>query len=208
MAIHDYIWHINSANPPQQVIPNFPLADEELFEIDLNTRIIKGPEWLSLKEDHESQLLYFSVDRFYDNIDLSNTVCVIQYETIHKDTKEKYKGVYFVPLYDLLTLADEEKMILVWQIKNSVSQSATVVSYNFRFYKLDSEGFLEYNLNTLPTTSKILDTLTPKSTNAPSPEDSDEEIKKWKQLATEFEELYDTVHQALQWNKTYWEILE
>ena len=198
MAIHDYIWHINSANPPQQVTPNFPLADEELFEIDLNTRMIKGPEWLSLKEDHESQLLYFSVDRFYDNIDLSNAVCVIQYETIHKDTKEKYKGVYFVPLYDLLTLADEEKMILVWQIKNSVSQSATSVKYNFRFYKLDSEGFLIYNLNTLPATSKILDTLSSKDLNVP--EDST--------LASEIEEIWDSLHNAIQWNRTYWEILE
>jgi hypothetical protein len=46
-----------------------------------------------------------------------------------------------------------------------------------------------YNLNTLPATSKILDTLTPKSTEAPSPEDPDIEIQKWRQLATEFEEL-------------------
>jgi hypothetical protein len=65
-----------------------------------------------------------------------------------------------------------------------------------------------YNLNTIPSTARILDTLTPKSTEAPSPEDAEEELKKWKHLATEFEELYDTVHQALQWNRTNWEILE
>lgn len=203
---NNYLWHIKSGNPPDKV--KLPIG-EELYSIDLNQRIINGPPELAVKDNHEADLLYFIVDRYFEMIDLAETSCIIQFETIDKNTGELYKGVYFIPLYDIQTFAEDEKMILPWQIRNSVTQSATLIKYNFRFYMLDSStNEIIYNLNTLPATSKILDTLTPKSTEAPSPEDPDIEIQKWKQLATEFEELQDIVHQALQWNRTNWEILE
>ena len=209
MAVNDYIWHLETANPPSQV--RFPIAGEELYEIDLNTRVISGPDWLSVQQDHESQLLYFTVDRFYDNQDLSNTVCVIQYETIDSRNKNTFKGTYFIPMYDIQTLKNEEKMILVWQIKNSVSQSATSVKYNFRFYELntveDSEGSgkhreIIYNLNTLPTTSKILNTITPKDFSIPPVQTEEENI-----LASEIEQIWETINNKLKWDRVYWEIL-
>lgn len=209
MAVNDYIWHLETANPPSQV--RFPITGEELYEIDLNTRVISGPDWLSVQQDHESQLLYFTVDRFYDNQDLSNTVCVIQYETIDSRNKNTFKGTYFIPMYDIQTLKNEEKMILVWQIKNSVSQSATSVKYNFRFYELntveDSEGpekhrEIIYNLNTLPTTSKILNTITPKDFSIPPIQTEEENI-----LASEIEQIWETINNKLKWDRVYWEVL-
>ena len=203
---NDYLWHIKSGNPPDRV--ELPIG-EQLYTIDLNTRIINGPSELSVKDNHEADLVYFIVDRYFETTDLAETFCVVQFETINKNNGETYKGVYFIPLYDITTFAEDEKMILPWQIRNSVTQSATNIKYNFRFYMIDPEtNEIIYNLNTMTSVAKILDTLTPKSTEAPSPEDTVEELKKWKYLATEFEELYNTVHQALQWNRTNWEILE
>lgn len=206
MATHDYIWHLETANPPSQI--SFPISDEELYEIDLNTRMISGPDWLSVQQDHDSQLLYFTVDRFYDNKDLSNTVCIIQYETIDNNTKNTFRGTYFVPMYDIQTLKDEEKMILVWQIKNSVSQSATLVKYNFRFYELNTieenseKKEIVYNLNTLSTTSKILSTITPKDLTVP-PSATEEENT----IASEIEQIWETIANKLKWDRVYWEIL-
>ena len=90
---HDYFWHINSANTPQQV--ELP-AGEKLYSINLNTRIIEGPEDLGVLENHEADLLYFTVDRFYDNVDLSKMTCIIQYINAKKDRR-----IFAVPFVDI-----------------------------------------------------------------------------------------------------------
>ena len=58
----------NSYNPPDILI-RIP-ADEPIYNIDLNTRIIEAPSELGVESDHEAELIYFSVDRFFDQTDL------------------------------------------------------------------------------------------------------------------------------------------
>ena len=61
----DYLWHQISANRPQEIeIP----PGEPIYNIDLSTRIIDGPEWLGVREDHDSELIYFKTKRCYINI--------------------------------------------------------------------------------------------------------------------------------------------
>lgn len=197
LSVYDYIWHINSANKPVQV--QLPVG-EKLYPIDLNTRKIFGPEELSVKENHESDLVYFTVDRYYDNVDLAETVCVVQYETKNKNDGSLFRGSYFIPLYDVTTLKDEEKIILPWQIRRYVTQTATQIKYNFRFYQIDpSTNELIYNLNTLTTTGKILDTLDYEQ--VAYPEDD-------KFYRDSLDEIRDIIHRSLQWNQTNWEILD
>ena len=54
-------------------------ADEPIYEIDLNQRKINVPEFLSVEEDHNAEIIWFKTDRFYDNIDLYESTCWIQY---------------------------------------------------------------------------------------------------------------------------------
>lgn len=200
---HDYFWHINSANTPQQV--ELP-AGEKLYSINLNTRIIEGPEDLSVLENHEADLLYFTVDRFYDNVDLSTTTCIIQYETTNKNDGSIFRGIYCIPFYDIVTLAEEEKMILPWQVRNSVTQSASLIKYNFRFYIIE-DGIIKYNLNTLTATSKILNTLSNSAFQRVF-DKFDEEINKDTPIATQLELIWDAISNGLKWNQTNWEILD
>jgi hypothetical protein len=72
-------------------------AGEIVYDIDLNSREINSPKFLSVKKDHKSETVYFRVDRFFDYVDLSTTVCLVQYIT----PKTKKSRIYVVPFYDI-----------------------------------------------------------------------------------------------------------
>jgi hypothetical protein len=39
--------------------------------------VVEAPPVLGVKKDHYAETLYFSVDRYYDNMDLASTTCLI-----------------------------------------------------------------------------------------------------------------------------------
>lgn len=127
------------------------------FDIDLDSRTIDSPEYLSVLKDHKAENVYFRVDRFCDYMDLATTMCVVQYKT--KDGA----GIYPVPYFDIITeqgnpeTGDTDKLIFPWCIDGRASATTGPIEYAVRFYKIDRDGkrFL-YNLNTRPATSKIL----------------------------------------------------
>ena len=93
------LWQLYDGNVPVRAIllPN----DENIYEVDLNTRTIKSPYLLGLKKDQAAETIYFLVDRFHGEVDLANTACLI----IYKNQKEGNEGFYPVPFYDLTTYA-------------------------------------------------------------------------------------------------------
>jgi len=146
---YKYLAYIQSNNRPTiAILP----SSEKVYNIDLKTRQIETPEYLSVEHDHKSETVYFKVDRFFDYMDLSQTVCIVQYVTA--DNKAR---IYAVPFYDVTSYADEEKMLIPWCIDGGATAVAGTVQYSIRFYKVDEVGqqFI-YNLNTRPTKSKVL----------------------------------------------------
>lgn len=137
-------------------------TNEKPLEINLNTREIKAPEFLSVSEDYRSETIYFVVDRYYDYMDLAHVACVIQY--INAVGKA---GLYFVPFYDIYTLRDENKILFPWNISGLVTEAAGTVQFSIFFYSIaqkyvDGKYEYEYNykLNTKETKSTILKGLT------------------------------------------------
>ena len=59
----------NSYNPPNILI-RIP-AEEPIYNIDLNTRVVEAPKFLGVEADHEAELIYFMVDRYFDSVDLA-----------------------------------------------------------------------------------------------------------------------------------------
>ena len=54
------------------------LEEQKFYNIDLNTRQVEAPAFISAKGDHEAQVICFTVDRFFENMDLAqDVVCVI-----------------------------------------------------------------------------------------------------------------------------------
>ena len=144
-----YLAYIQSDNHPKiAILP----SSEKIYNIDLKTLTIETPKYLSVEHDHKSETVYFKVDRYFDYMDLSETVCVVQYVTADNEAR-----IYPVPFYDITTYAQEGKMLVPWCIDGGATATPGTVQYSLRFYKVDEVGqrFL-YNLNTQPTSSKVL----------------------------------------------------
>ena len=150
---------IQSENAPSLAI--LLPTDEKIYLVDLNSRTIEAPKYLSVEKDHRAEVIYFKVNRFYDFFDLTQAVCVVQYKNALGESR-----AYAVPYYDVDTLSEEDMILFPWIIDKEVTKAGGIIEYNIRFYKLSGSGksYL-YNLNTLPARSEILHTLDDKIDN-------------------------------------------
>lgn len=152
------LYRIQDENPPTfaLLLP----STEKIYDINLNTRLIEAPEYLSVETDHRAEAIYFRMPRFYDGIDLTTKTAVIQYENAAGEGH-----IYVVPFNDIET-ADRlgiglgndirQTILFPWLIDHNVAKVGGIVTYNMRFYELASENEVSYSLNTLPAESKIL----------------------------------------------------
>ena len=144
------LYRIQDTNPP--AIALLLPSDEKIYNVDLDTRTIDAPSFLSVETDHKAEVIYFKVDRFFDYMDLSETVCVIQY------VNGAGEGHFYrVPFCDITTLAEEDKILFPWCIDGAATKAAGTVKYSIRFFKINETGsHFIYNINTLPASSDVL----------------------------------------------------
>lgn len=138
----------NSYNPPN-ILLRIPV-NEKVYDVDLDTRIITPPKFLGVEADHEAELIYFKMNRYYDNIDLAQCVGAIQFKNAKN---EEY--IYVIPAYDIIS--SPGKIIFGWNIQSPVTKYGGVVQFSFKFFKIDkTSGELLYELNTLVCKTKVL----------------------------------------------------
>lgn len=144
-----------------------PTDKNKIYDIDLNTRTINVPKFLSVVEDHNSSVIWFRVNRFFDDIDLFGVSCWIEYRNALK--QEFICVTYPKPyVYD-----NHEFLYIPWPITKAVTEGSGNIEFSLRFFKL-SENVEEvtdelgnkqelrkviFSLNTKPATGKILDGL-------------------------------------------------
>ena len=90
----------NQFNSPSLVM--LP-TDEPRFIIDANERTISIPDgftFLGVLNDHNAETVYFEIDRYYDQTDLSQKTCIVQYES----KTNKHGGFYPVTKLDITTV--------------------------------------------------------------------------------------------------------
>ena len=90
------IWLLNDGNPQVKAI-TVP-SDEPIYEIDLTSRTIKSPTFLSVEKDHTAETIYFIVDRMFGETDLATTTCIVQF--INAAGEGRF---YPVPFLDTIT---------------------------------------------------------------------------------------------------------
>lgn len=149
---YDLLYEIQDFNKPSLAV--LLPGTEKIYEVDLNTRRIETPEYLSVESDHRSEYIYFKTGRYYDNLDLSGAVCIVQYVNALGEPR-----VFAVPFFDVDTLSDTNEMIFYWRIDQEVTKATGDVEFSIRFYLLDDnyvDKKLIFNLNTLPASSKVL----------------------------------------------------
>ena len=187
------LYIIQSNNPPSFVL--FP-EHKEIYNIDLESRKIDTPEFLSVVKDHNSSTIYFRVKRFYHYTDLSKMTCIIQYTTL----KNKQTNIYTVPFYDIITELDEQNMLFAWCIDKYATPVSGPIEFSIRFYSVqldnDQEKYeLEYNLNTVIATSEIKESLDVTELS----DDFDIELNKYLELSARIDELSQA-------GKIYWDL--
>lgn len=153
-----YLHLIQNKNFPNRAI--LLPSTESIYKIDLNKRTIEAPKFLSVNTDHRAETIYFTVDRYFDNMDLTKTVCLVQF--INKNAKQENGApqdgyCYVVPFYDIDTYKDENKILFPWMIEGPATAAAGPVEFAVRFYLVTGDGskYL-YNLNTQTATSQVL----------------------------------------------------
>lgn len=164
------LWGIevtNAAGEAENPYNNKPLlsiilpSDERIFDVDLNTRTISVPTFLSVAKDHRAETVYFLVDRYYEYKDLAQTSCMVEFINAAGEG-----GFYPVPFYDISSypryiddneITHEEKILIPWCIEGDVTKVAGQVQFVLRFYQLDdaNDKFI-YNIRTQIATGVIL----------------------------------------------------
>ena len=125
-------------------------SQEEIYSIDLNTRKITPPPFIGVETDHQAEYIFFEMDRFYDLIDLSESIGLI----IFKNAKDE-EYCQLIPYYDIWS--KEGKIIFPWVIQAPAALYTGQVSFSMKFFKIEpTSKKLIYELNTIVAKTKVL----------------------------------------------------
>lgn len=141
----DNLLKIQDANTPDVT---FRLPSDELpYKIDLNKRTVETLKHVTVSGDHKAETIYFIADRYFDQVDLSETVCIIQY--INAENKS---AIYPVPFYDIQT--EENKIIFPWLISGTATAAPGTIKFAIKFFSIKDKKLI-FDLNTQPQAYKI-----------------------------------------------------
>lgn len=159
-----------------RISPDFPKIDVNLNNRQIEIDKVKYPgnnlednhiylNYFAVEGDHRSVNLYFRVDRYFEDIDLMNCTCIIEYINANNEAR-----IYPVTLKDHLT--EPGKILFAWSLGNELTRVPGTIQFAIQFYKMDTNvskienenripetAKIIYSLKTLPATGKILDTL-------------------------------------------------
>jgi hypothetical protein len=155
-----------------QLSPSFAMipSDEEPFVIDANARTIAVPasfnKCASVAGDTMCEIATFTIDRYYDYVDLATTHICVQWSIKGRE------GISQVTLIDTDTIPG--KIRFGWPLTSAMTEESGVLTFAVRFFidveETDAEGNkrkrLAYVLNTLPTSIAIKDSLQIDAENA------------------------------------------
>ncbi len=159
------LFRIQEQNAPSLAI--LVPKSEKIYDIDLDARTIEAPSEFSIvSSDHSSETIYFKLPRYYDNVDLSTLICIIQYTNAAGNS-----FIYPVPYYDVDTLAlvdhdvivrdgqtmttEKPMMIIPWRVAGTAAAEPGKVTFAIQFYRFNGNSDMSYILNTLPQTLTI-----------------------------------------------------
>lgn len=151
-----YIVELNKISKRYTILP----LDEEVFEIDANTRTITVPNsfknnGISVQGDEVAEIVYFRINRFFDAMDLTLRDIYIEWKSAAKDENGKEITGVSVP-WVIDAESDPGYIVFGWALSSKITQAAGTVTFAVRFYTFDKEKeLLEYSLSTLQQTATI-----------------------------------------------------
>lgn len=141
---------------------------EEAFEINLNTRSITVPAAFSkiggVQADQMAELIVFTADRYFDYMDLANTLIYVQWQL---PDEQRTTGATEITIKDLESAPG--KIRFAWPLYNTITKYSGVVRFSVRFFVFDENDKLAYSLNTLDANLIIKPALDPADKIDPEP---------------------------------------
>lgn len=144
-----------------------PLDEEPFYikdDVKSGRRVIVVPEdvkrnGLSVQGDESAEIVFFEMDRYYDNTDLMGTEeepmeIFIQWET----SKSKNVSPALVDQNGKPFLADNGKIYFGWVITSEITENKGNVSFSVRFVKRNQDAII-FNLNTQPAMVQIKESI-------------------------------------------------
>ena len=127
------------------------LPDEIIYNIDLNSRTVEAPPSLGVYMDNNAEVVWFSVDRFYDDVDLFGALCYIQYKNALNENYICWTTSQVIPK------TDHNKLYIPWPISIAATKAVGKVTFSFQFFKTsEDKQRVYYSINTKTATSQIL----------------------------------------------------
>ena len=146
----EMLWELQSSAPTRKAI--LLPKNEKIYDIDLTTRKISVPKFLSVAKDHYAETIYFKFDRYFDYMDLTTKACIIRFTNANGDNY-----IYPVPYYDTETLAYENKVLIPWCIQGAATAKAGIVKFAICWYSTNENKKISYSFNTLVAEGTILE---------------------------------------------------
>lgn len=130
------------------------------FEIDLDERNIIPPveyrDFLAVAEEHMAETIYFEVDRYFDDVDLTTTNIIVEY--VNADGEAR---IYPAVLQDWTT--NPGHIRFAWVLGNEATKAVGTLKFAIRFYSVDQQNrIFVYSLQTRPYEGRIIASLTDK----------------------------------------------
>lgn len=134
----------------------FVPRDEPTFDINGDTREITVPaifkkNGISVKGDHYAEILYFTIDRYFEATDLfSDSVKII----IQWEDPTKAQGVSYAVFKDASYLSEQNKILFGWALNDTITKTSGTLKFSVRFYELDGQE-LVFSLSTLTASATV-----------------------------------------------------
>lgn len=139
------------------------MADEEPFKINANTRAIEVPaafkNGIAVQGDNLAEIIYFSIDRYFDTTDLYYKDVFVQWEAPAQGLGQKDTGLTMC--INKTAKLIPGKVVFGWPIADSITKQPGTLKFSVRFFdrvrdKDDPTKWnLEYSFSTLTSSLKI-----------------------------------------------------
>ena len=144
-------------------ILNIPDVDgnRHYIDVDLSKREIKLPssfyaDFLDVQNDHLAAEIWFRTDRYFEDVDLSKTTCVIEYISAAGEGR-------ICPILSIDTTTFNGQLCVCWQVGREATKQAGKIKFVLHFYNIvqNSNGdfVYSYSLSTRPCEATILKSL-------------------------------------------------
>lgn len=131
-GLPEYYSHMNDFFTTEGWKYVFLPIDEEVFRIDLKDRSIKVPssfaKQVSIQSDKLAETIVFSVDRYFDYMDLANTNIYVQWKT--PNGKEQATRIR------MIDLSQPDMIRFGWPISDIVTKDPGTIKFSVRFFRI------------------------------------------------------------------------